>query len=483
MQQLIRIKAGGQRTDQLIYKAVIIATEFLVHDKHGLLSAPISTLLPRLAIPMGIGLSAILLLNLVDTWFISLLGTQALAAISFTFPVTFAVTAMAMGTGLGLSSRLANQLGQRNSQCARRLTSDGLALATLMVLLIAGLGLTFLEPLFGILGATDELMPMIRDYMRVWFVGVPLLVLPIVSNAAIRATGDTRTPSRMMLIAGLINGVLTPLLMFGPGPLPALGIKGAALGSVISWLYGCVRSLTILYKREHLLTLKGLWHKDLLPHWQQVLRIGLPASVTNLLAPLAHAWLLWLLAREGAHAVAAYGAASRLESLALIGLMALSSVMAPLVAQNLGGNQPARCREALSMAMKLSFWGQGIVYAGLFVLTPLLARLFSQDPGVYDLLTQYLYLVPLSYGLQGMLMILGATLNGANHPWHALGLNLSRLALVLVLSGLGFLLGDSQGAFIGIALGNAFAGLLAWGLAPRIPLEQTSSTPSAVNDW
>ncbi|WP_033936041.1 MATE family efflux transporter, partial [Vibrio cholerae] len=178
----------------------------LMHDKHGLLSAPIPLVLRQMTVPMIFGLVAILMFNLVDTFFISLLGTQALAAISYTFPVTFAVNCITMGIGVGLSTCIGRLLGQGDGRQAARVSSHGLLLALLLVAAASTLGLLTIEPLFLLLGASHELIPLIKEYMVVWYLTIPLLVLPMAGNSAIRATGDTKTPAKIMMLAGLING-------------------------------------------------------------------------------------------------------------------------------------------------------------------------------------------------------------------------------------------------------------------------------------
>ena len=117
----------------------------------------------------------------------------------------------------------------------RRLTTDVVGLAVIIVTLIAMIGLTNLRRIFPLMGADDETLGLISDYMIPWFLGVGLLGIPIVSIGAIRATGDTKSPAVIMAISGLVNIVLDPFLIFGIGPFPRLELRGAALASVISW--------------------------------------------------------------------------------------------------------------------------------------------------------------------------------------------------------------------------------------------------------
>lgn len=288
-----------------------------------LLTAPMTSVLLRMTGPMILGIVAILAFNLVDTFFIGMLGTQALAAISFTFPVTFVVTSLAMGLGAGLSAVMGHALGQGKHEEAARITTDNLFLAVLLVTLIAVAGALTIHPLFRLLGASDALIALIYDYMLIWYLTVPMLVLPMVGNAAIRATGDTKTPSLVMTVAGLVNGVLDPLLIFGIGPFPEWGIRGAAIATSLSWLMAMLVSLYLLRHREGLLRWRLSPRPQLLAHWRALLHVAVPASFTNMLNPLANAVLMTIFAGLGTEVVAAYGAASRVEALLLIVMMAL----------------------------------------------------------------------------------------------------------------------------------------------------------------
>ncbi len=428
-----------------------------------LLTAPMTSVLLRMTGPMILGIVAILAFNLVDTFFIGMLGTQALAAISFTFPVTFVVTSLAMGLGAGLSAVMGHALGQGKHEEAARITTDNLFLAVLLVTLIAVAGALTIHPLFRLLGASDALIALIYDYMLIWYLTVPMLVLPMVGNAAIRATGDTKTPSLVMTVAGLVNGVLDPLLIFGIGPFPEWGIRGAAIATSFSWLMAMLVSLYILRHREGLLRWRLSPRPQLLAHWRALLHVAVPASFTNMLNPLANAVLMTIFAGLGTEVVAAYGAASRVEALLLIVMMALSSVLAPFISQNCGAGNPARAKAALQLCMRFALLFQLAVYALTWLLAPFIADLFSDHPQVVRLIVLYLHLVPIGYGFQGMVMLLASALNGVRASSISFLFNGLRL-FVFLLPGawLGAKLGGEQGIYLGILLANLAAGTLAW---------------------
>ncbi|AGU56717.1 MATE family efflux transporter [Vibrio anguillarum] len=439
----------------------------VMHDKHGLLTAPIPNVLTQMTIPMIFGLIAILMFNLVDTFFISLLGTESLAAISFTFPVTFAVNCITMGIGIGLSTSIGRLLGQGDAKNAARFSSHGVLLAVVLVTFASILGLLTIKPLFLLLGATDDLIPLIEQYMQVWYLTIPLLVIPMAGNSAIRATGDTKTPAKIMMLAGCINGLLDPLLIFGYGPFPELGIQGAAIASAFSWLGALCGSLYVLIKREKLLAwpyFPTLWHD-----WQQILKVGTPAALSNAMNPLSGALLMIMLASHGTAAVAAYGAAQRIESILILVLMSLTSALTPFMAQNIGAKNIERSFAGLFLSMRFSIVFQLMIFAMMVPLSIPLSALFSQEPSVRDLLWHYLLVVPLSYGFQGIVMMLVSGLNALHQPMRAFQWSVMRLfVFTLPAAWLGSYLYDVEGLFIGIAAGNTLGGLLGYYYALRL---------------
>ncbi len=435
-------------------------------DKHGLLSAPIAETLRKMTVPMTMGMIAILMFNLVDTFFISLLGTQALAAISYTFPVTFAVNCITMGIGMGLSTNIGRLLGQGHSSQAARFTTHGLLLALVLVVIASSIGFATIRPLFSLLGATDDLLPLIEQYMQVWYLTIPLLVIPMAGNSAIRATGDTKTPAKIMMLAGFINGVLDPLLIFGLGPIPELGIQGAAIASAFSWLGALVGAFYLLVKREKLLA-HPQWHwikKD----WQQTLKIGTPAALSTAMNPLSGAILMMLLSSHGTAAVAAYGAAQRIESILILVLMSLTSALTPFMAQNLGASNPQRAFGGLFLSMRFSVLFQGLIFLAMVPLSIPLAALFSQEQAVKNILWHYLLVVPFSYGFQGVVMILVSGLNAMHKPLLAFQWSFMRLfVFTLPVAWLGSRIYGVEGLFVGIALGNTVGGILGYLFALR----------------
>ncbi|MGO1295737.1 MAG: MATE family efflux transporter [Vibrio sp.] len=430
-------------------------------DKHGLLSAPISVVLRKMAVPTSLGMLAILMFNLVDTFFISLLGTEPLAAVSFTFPITFALNCIGMGLGVGVSTHVGRLLGKGHHRQAALFTTHGLLLTFTLIAIASVTGRLTITPLFSLLGANTALLPLINQYMSIWYVTIPLLIIPMVGSSAIRSSGDTKAPAVIMIGSGIINGVLDPLLIFGYGPFPKLGIQGAAIASSIAWVFAFVGIMFVLICRKQLLCQP--FYSHITRHWRCILKIGAPAGFSTAMMPLFGAIIMSILSQHGNAAVAAYGAAQRIESILILVTMSLTSALTPFMSQNFGAHNPQRSFAGLFLSMRFSLVFQLGLFALILPVTSALAALFSNDQHVQHYLSQYLLLVPLSYGFQGVVMMLVSALNALHQPNRALVWSVIRLfILCLPCAWLGSYFYGAEGLFAGTAIGNILGGIFGY---------------------
>ena len=164
-----------------------------------LLEAPVGSTLTRLTLPMIIGILSMVLYNLADAFFVGKLGKEQLAALSFTFPVVMAIGSLAQGIGLGAASAVSRSIGRHDYHRVRRLATDSLALGLLLIVIGVVAGLLTIRPLFSLLGARGEILDYIGEYMHIWYVGMIFVVVPMIGNNIVRATGDTFTPGMIMM--------------------------------------------------------------------------------------------------------------------------------------------------------------------------------------------------------------------------------------------------------------------------------------------
>lgn len=414
----------------------------------------------RLTVPMIWGLFAIVAFNLVDTYFVGQLGTAQLAAMGFTFPVVMAIGGVALGLGIGASSAISRAVGQGDHLRVQRLTTDGLLLAFLAVAVLAGLGLLTIDPLFKAMGAEPDVMPLIRQYMQIWYLGIVFLVVPMLGNSAIRALGDVKIPALIMTVAAVVNAVLDRFLIFDLAGNPWLGIRGAALATVVGRFTTMVAAFAVLHYRERLLLFAVPKFKAVWESWKSILHVGLPAAGTNLALPFSRAVITWMMAYFGTEAVAAFGVATKIEAFALLVVGALASVTAPFVGQNSGARRLDRVAKGLKRGFVFSLI-YGTLAAGVLALfAGPLVGIFNKETPVMAVACAYLFIVPLSYCGRGMIMISSAAFNGLGRPMpSALMVLASTIVLQLPLAWLGKWLAGYRGIFAAACFCNLAIGL------------------------
>jgi putative MATE family efflux protein len=413
---------------------------------------------------MVIGIVAVFFFNLVDTFFIALLGTQSLAAVSFTMPIAMIVMNLAIGLGIASSALIARATGSRDQTLAQHYVAATLLLTLAVAILMLVLGVIFNDDLFLLLGADADLLPLIWQYMQFWWPGVVVMMLMIVINSCMRAVGNTKLPSMMMLGSAVLNAILDPLLIFGIGPIEGMGIAGAALASSLCWL---IVVMVMLYSlaRIDLLHWGKLTFKALVTIWQRLMSLGIPAIITNVLVPIASAFLLVMIAPMGEQTVAAFGVGARIEPFVIVVILALTSTIPVFVGQNFAAGQHARIWQALSIAVRFILVWQIVVWLMLWAISPFLATIFSQDPVVIEHIVNYLMIMPIGYAGMGIVLCANSALNALQKTSVSMLLNLVRLtAFYVPLAWLGGHYYGFEGLLLGASLGNLIAGLIVWGL-------------------
>lgn len=423
----------------------------------------VSTQLKNLALPLVWGLMATMSLNAVETFFIAQVGREPLAALSFTFPIIMVLTSLAIGLGAGTSSAVARAIGEGDSTKARRLATDAMSLTLLISASVCLLGWLTLEPLFLMLGAPADLIPLIRSYMSIWYFSAPCLMVPMVCLSALRAMGMSQVQGYLMGGAALVNLLLDPILIFGLLGAPALGLQGAALATLITRALMLTLAIYILHSRLNMLVNPFIPWWKLRYSWSSIVEVGLPAMAANVIIPFASAIVVAMVAVYGTDAVAALGIATRIEPLALIVFYALSGVVGPFFGQNMGAGKIERLRDALRVLTGFCL-GFGLLIAIILgLLGAEIAQLFGGHDEVVTIAALYLWIVPVSYGAYGLVMAVNAAFNGMGNPWPAMLISAGRVLYVyLPLAWIGQELWGMKGIFIATAMANILLGIWAW---------------------
>jgi putative MATE family efflux protein len=433
-----------------------------------LTEGPVGKHLVAMTVPVLLGIITMMGQALIDAWFLGRVGDRALAAHAFSFPILMIVTSVAIGLGAGTSSVVARAIGAGDHRRARRLTTDALLLSFLITAAISVIGVLTIGPLFRLLGAPEDMIPLIRGFMTILYAGVPFIVVGMVAMASMRATGDTRLPSKLMIIASVLNVALDPLFIFGFGPVPAVGLNGAAIAALLARSSIFIGALVLLRYRLDMVSFSKPDPAELRRSWKDVLHVGVPAAGTNVIVPVGAAVVTAMIARYGPDAVAGFGVASRIESMMLVIFYALSAIIGPFVGQNLSAGKYDRILRSLRLCTVFCIGSGLLIAAALALSSGFLPTLFSTSPAVIDVAALYLLIAPISYGAYGMVMVMNASFNGLGHPMPAVWISLARIVVMyLPLAAIGMLVLQATGIFAAYAVANILSGILAYEWAKR----------------
>lgn len=401
--------------------------------------------------------------NLVDTYFVGMLGVAQLAAMSFTFPVVMLIGGLSQGIGVATASLISRNIIASERGEVKKMASRALLFGFIIVLVFVIFGYFTIGSVFRLIGADSDIMQYIEDYMKIWYLGVPFVVIPMIGNNIVRATGDTFLPGMLMTFSAVVNVILDPLLIFGYGPFPEMGLKGAALATVISRSTGLIFILIVLIKRENLLTLRLGKFRHITATWKKLIYIAIPASLGMLITPISIGLITKIISGFGKEAVAGFGVASRVEMFGLMLIGSLGSVLIIFIGQNLSKQKFNRIFTALNYSMKFSIsWGI-IVYLVLLFFGSHIAGIFTDDKIVIDITKQYFYVIGASYGFHGLVMLSTASFNGLNKPYPSAVFSLIRMLVLYVpLAWLGAKTLGIDGVFWAGLIANTVVGIISF---------------------
>jgi putative MATE family efflux protein len=429
---------------------------------------PISKLTWRIALPMSVGMFFNTMFNVVDTLCAGWLGTDELAALSLSFPVFFIVMAVGNGLSQGTTALMANSLGAGDAADARRVFTQSLVFTVVAGVLLSIAGWLAAPALFRVLGAEGGYLRTVLAFMNVTLAGGVFYLLPLVMNSALTSQGETRV-FRNFLIGGFVaNIALNPVLMWGWFGLPAMGVGGIALATVIVQIGGIIYLGKRLLKTE---LLRGIGRGDFRPEAGILRRIAeqaVPAALNMLTVALGVFVITWFVKHFGKEAVAASGIATRIEQIVLMPTIGLNAAVLSIVGQNHGAGLPQRVREAWRTNVK---FGAGLMlFGGLLVWLarePAM-RLFTKDAAVIGHGRDYLLAASFTLAAYPILFVTVFAMQGIKRPAYGLWIGIYRqlAAPLVVYHLLAFGLGwGLWGVWWGICLVTWSAALFAigWG--------------------
>jgi putative MATE family efflux protein len=349
-----------------------------------LTSAPVPQLIRRLAIPAGTGFFFNTMFNVVDTWYGGKLSTTALAAMSLSFPVFFLILAIGSGVSTGATALIGNALGRKDSGEARIYLSQSLSFALIHALLLTAVGLAIAPKIFMLMGASGPYLAHALSYMNVIFAGSTFFLLNFVMNAILNSHGNTIAYRNFLIGGFFLNLLLDPWFMYGGAGLPALGLAGIALATVLVQCVGVVYLFSQLSKTG---SMPSFHFVDLRPRWEyfsELFKQGFPSAMNMMTVSLGIFIITWFVGRFGEQAVAAYGIGTRIEQIALLPVMGLNISTLALTAQNFGAERIDRIRETLRVSLRYGVIVAVFGTVGALVFIRELMGIFTADLSVID---------------------------------------------------------------------------------------------------
>ncbi len=431
--------------------------------KKDVTSGSISKHLIRLTIPTIGGFIAITAFNLTDTFFVARLGTEALAAMGFTFPIVMITGALASGLSMGAGSVLARAMGEGNDKIKKHTATYGILLALVVVAIVGISGIFSMDLLFKALGAEGQTLILVKEYMLIWYLGCMAVVMPPVGDACLRATGDMIRPFIVMSVCAVLNVLLDPLLIFGIGIFPEMGIRGASLATVISRICGMFFTLYFNYKAGHL-DLSRPKISNIWAAWKNILYVGVPSVLTQLLPPAIRGVLTSLAAiSAGTVGVAALAVGSRIESFPMIIALSVNSAILTVVGQNWGSQKWDRVEQTRKSTVKMALLYGLSVFIIFWPLAGWAGRVFTKDPQVLKLTILYLRIIFAGYTGMVLFSWTAIGLNAIGKPKWSLILNISCSLLFMIPGALaGHFTGGFQGMITGLMIGQLLSGITAY---------------------
>lgn len=444
-----------------------------VYEKTNVLHGPVSGHVFRMLGPFSLAVIALISTGIVDTIYLSRLtsddipnlGTLAIAAVGFAFPLTFLGNSANIGLGAGASSAVSRAIGEGDEPRAHRHGAASILLAlTVMGVLVTVLWLAA-PILLPLMGAKGLVLEMAQSFLLFSLPGLIIVSVAMMANNILRARGEAILPSSIMITGALINILIDPFLIFGWGPFPRMEVAGAALATVIGNSIAAMFGLYIVWGRRKLISFVGLTGRTLLRTWTIIGSVGLFAAFTNVIVPLGTLIVVTILGNIlTIEDVAAFTIAARAELLSVGVLYGLSACIGAITGRNGGAGKTERVREAFRVSYLVCVVWSTLVAVPMFLFATQITQVFTQDPEVAVRVHQYFKIVPITIFGYGFVFVSAAGLNALGRPLYGLSYTIIRsLILYTGLIAIGVSISGLTGAFIGLAAANVVAGFIAAG--------------------
>lgn len=381
--------------------------------------------------PMLVGNLLQALYNTVDSFWVGrFIGPEALGAVSVSFPIIFGLVALIMGLTMATTTMVSQYRGARDEVRVRRTIANSLVLVLGLGILSSTVGILLRVDILELMRTPPEILGPAAQYLGIFLVGLVPMFLYNVLSSILRGLGDSRTPLRFLAYATVLNIVLDPILIIGLGPIPALGIRGVALATVISQTVSATLTVRYLLRETDLIsTNRQEWR--LIPELVgKLFTIGLPAAAQSGVVSFSMIVVTSIVNTFGPTVVAAFGAAARLDQFAFLPAFSIGLAVSALVGQNLGAGKTERVKEILRWSLVLTLTITGLMTLVALLTPGILINVFTNDVGVLEEGSKYLRIVGLNYIPLATMFTLTGILRGAGDTFASMLITLITLWFV-----------------------------------------------------
>ena len=330
-----------------------------------LLKDKIPTLVRKLAIPASVGTLFQTLYNIVDTFFAGKISPEALSALSKSFPIYFILVATSIGVTIAGTSLIGNSIGENDKKKVLYYFSNTIYFGVFISIIITFLGLYFSETVFLLMGSTNEVTLLGLEYTNVIFSGTIIFIMVVALNSLLHAEGDTKTFRNALIFSFFLNIILNPILIFGFMFIPAFGVKGIGIATIISQtisffiiFYKVMKNQRVKEMTKEFFSIKYIYLKDIFFQ-------SMPISVAICGYSIASAIIFTYVGSSGEEAAAGYGAATRIEQVVLLPVLGINTAIISIIAQNYGAGNYLRIKQSYYTAIKYAFII--MVTSGIFI--------------------------------------------------------------------------------------------------------------------
>ena len=391
-----------------------------------LLADDIKVLLRRLAIPASVGTLFQTLYNVVDTFFAGKISPEALSALSKSFPIYFIIVGTCIGVTVASTSLIANSIGESNEEKTLNYFTHSIYFGIIISIIIAFIGLTYADNIFDIMVTSTEVKSLGLEYTNIIFAGSIVFILVVCLNALLHAEGDTKTYRNLLILSFFLNIILNPIFIFGFLFIPAMGVKGIAIATIISQFISLLIIFQKILKNKRVKQLSSKYFNPKFEYFKNLLFQSVPITVSISASSFAFTVVITYVGNFGEYAVAGYGAGERFVHVMLLPVLGLNTAIVSIIGQNFGANNYERIKEAYFTAIK---YGVSIMIISGFIvyfIADIIIGIFSNNLDVIESGKQYLKIQTFAFPAYTIFFMCNGFFIGLKKAEYAMASNLIR---------------------------------------------------------